>query len=164
MEPERCAECGFDSTRLTVQDAIAALRSMGRRWREAFKGVHEDRLRRRPGAGIWSPLEYAAHTRDVIGDLSVEMALTLEGRQPKDGDFPPTLDEPDVRGMSPESILAQLAANADAMAERASRPAHEGVWHRTLREDGPDAGWLLRHAVHDASHHLKDVEHDLLGK
>ncbi len=161
IEPERCAECGFDGEHLMTGDAITALRSMGRRWRELFKDVPDEKLRQRPEPEVWSPLEYAAHTRDVIALVGRGMNEVLKGSEPS---FPAI--EPDPPGedhgynvLDPSEVLDQLASEAERMAERASSalPKH---WKRRASTDGEptDAGWLLRHGVHDASHHLRDVE------
>ncbi len=164
MEPERCEECGFDGTRLTTADSIAALRSMGRRWRELFRDVPDDRLRRRPSLEVWSPLEYAAHTRDVLALVGWGMNQVLEGGRPSFEAI-----EPDPPGtdhgyneLDPQKVLGELESNADRIARRAERALPEH-WKRTATTGGveTDAGWLLRHAVHDASHHLRDVERDL---
>jgi hypothetical protein len=37
-----CADCGFDPTSLTVEDAIVTLRSLPRRWRELAAAVDDD--------------------------------------------------------------------------------------------------------------------------
>jgi hypothetical protein len=37
-----CASCGFDPSSLTVQDAVATLRSLPRRWRELADRVAEE--------------------------------------------------------------------------------------------------------------------------
>ena len=164
MEPERCEECGFDGTRLTVTDAVTALRSMGRRWREVFEDVAAERLRERPDRATWSALEYAAHTRDVLALVGWGMNQVLEGGKPS---FDPV--EPDPPGadhgynaLDPGKVLNELAANAERMAARAERALPEH-WGRTGMMGGveTDAGWFLRHAVHDASHHLRDVERGL---
>jgi len=169
-EPERCTECGFDSTHLTVPDAIAGLRSMGRRWRELFEDVpprrseaeaHDEALRRRPAPEVWSPLEYAAHTRDILGLFAAGSPAVLAGEHPV---YPAV--EPDPPGfdhgynaLDPQTVLGELAANADRLADVAegSRPAQ---WERTatIGDQERDAVWLLFHALHDASHHLRDVE------
>lgn len=164
MEPERCSECGFDGTLLTVADAVAALRSMRRRWRELFEDAPDELLRARPEPLTWSALEYAAHTRDVIAMNGRSMHEVLEDTKPS---FPAM--EPDPPGadhghnaLDPEAVLDELAANAERMAARAERALPEH-WQRTGSAGGveADAGWILRHAVHDASHHLKDVEKGL---
>jgi hypothetical protein len=158
--PERCDECGFDGSRVTVGDAIAALRSMRRRWAALFEDVPDEVLRTRAGPGVWSALEYAAHTRDVIGDNTVEMAAYLEGRRPEPSEFGPDEDEDAYNSEDPEVVLAGLGTNAEAMAARASEVLDAAAWTRSGGGD-VDAGWMLRHAVHDASHHLKDVSKGL---
>lgn len=164
MDPERCEECGFDATRLTVADCIAALRSMGRRWRSLFKDVPQDRLRERLDPATWSPLEYGAHTRDVLALLGWGIAKVLEGEKPSFEGIEPDADATDhgYNALDPDNVLEELETNAERIAGRAERalPDH---WHRTATIGGveTEAGWLLRHAVHDASHHLRDVERQL---
>jgi hypothetical protein len=164
VEPERCEECGFDGTRLTVTDAVAALRSMGRRWRELFKDVPIERLRERPDPATWSPLEYAAHTRDVISLVGWGMAEILDGKRPSfDGVEPdPPGTDHGYNALDPAKVMDELQNNAERAAARAEPELLEH-WRRTGTIGGveTDAGWLLRHAVHDASHHLRDVERQL---
>jgi hypothetical protein len=161
VEPERCAECGFDGTRLTVADAITALRSMGRRWHEVFADVPGDRLRRRPAPDVWSPLEYAAHTRDVLDLIGSGLAAVLDGNHPSYPNVEPEKDAPDHgwNDLDPAAVLDELSAAAERIADRAGRALPEH-WERTADMNGTetDAGWILRHAVHDASHHLRDVQ------
>jgi hypothetical protein len=174
VEPEICAECGFDSTHLTVPDAVAGLRSMGRRWRELFPDQPDEALRRRPapprGSGadakseVWSPLEYAAHTRDLLLLFATGVPEVLGGDRPT---YPAV--EPDPPGfdhgyndLDPTTVLTELAANADRLAAAAAGARSE-AWDRTARigDTEPDATWLLFHALHDASHHLRDVSKQL---
>lgn len=167
MDPERCEECGFDATLLTVADSVAALRSMGRRWKELFRDVPPQRLRVRPDPQTWSPLEYAAHTRDVLALIGWGMDKVLEGGRPSFDAIEPDESGTDhgYNSLDPDKVLDELAANGERVGARAERalPAH---WGRTASMGGveTDAGWLLRHAVHDASHHLRDVERQLRAK
>lgn len=166
MEPERCEECGFDATLLTVADSIAALRSMGRRWHELLQDVSVERLRERPDPATWSPLEYSAHTRDVIALNGWGMDKVLEGGRPSFEGIEPDAEAVDhgYNVLDPETVVAELKANAERMARRAERALPEH-WSRTATIAGveTDAGWLLRHAVHDTSHHLRDVRRQLRG-
>lgn len=174
VEPERCAECGFDGTRLTVADAVTALRSFGQRWRRVFEGVPEDVLRRRPNPGVWSSLEYAAHARDSFAMLGWGMNEILKGEEPE---LP--VIEPDglssdgaaadhgYNALEPAQVMDELEANSTRVAARAERELPEH-WSRAARmgSEAMDAGWVLRHAVHEGSHHLRDVEKvlDELGR
>jgi len=163
-EPEHCAECGFDSTRLSVHDAIAALRSMGRRWRDLFEDQPDEAIRRRPALGVWSPIEYAAHTSDVLSLLGFGLNDVLEAKQPPTY---PAVDPSDAgpdrsAELDPADVLDSLARNATAIADRADR-APSGAMQRTatIGDTSRTAEWLLKHALHDASHHLRDVTRQL---
>jgi hypothetical protein len=89
------------------------------------------------------------------------MNEVLKGTEPS---FPAI--EPDPPGtdhgynsLNPAEVLDQLAVEAERMAERAAKALPEH-WNRraTMGGEATDAAWLLRHGVHDASHHLRDVE------
>jgi len=167
-EPERCAECGFDSTHLTVPDAVAALRSMGRRWDALFEGVPDEALRRRPAPEVWSPLEYAAHTRDILGLFAVGLPPVLAGAHPN---YPVATDEPagadhGYNSLDPRAVLGELADRAGQLAGEAEAVKNPADWERTatLGDHDRDARWLLFHALHDASHHLRDVEKQVGGE
>ncbi len=159
MEPERCAECGFDGTRLSVADAVAALRTMGPRWRRAFEDVPDQRLRRRPDLGRFSPLEAAALTRDEVADAGLKMTNALEGRHTPSADLSAGAD-PKVDGLDAAFVLGELEVEANAVADRAEHVSHE-AWERAPEEGQPDAGAQLRHAVHVASHNLREAERGL---
>ena len=164
MEPERCAECGFDATLLTNKDAITALRSLGRRWRDAFEDVPDEDLRRRPDPNTWSALEYAAHTRDVLALLGIALGEILDDTRPV---YPAM--EPDPVGpegaadhgynqLDPGRVLNSLDARAREIADRASEALPEHFRRTaTIGTQTNDAAGVPKHAVHDATHHLKDV-------
>ncbi len=161
-EPERCAECGFDSTRLTVPDAIAGLRSMGRRWRELFATADDGALRRRPGPEVWSPVEYADHTGSMLALVGFAMGDVLDGREPVYPEVDPSPAGPDRSAdLDVRITLDKLEQNADQMADKADKALRVPErFERTGTLGGRTvtAEWLLFHALHDASHHLKDVE------
>jgi S-DNA-T family DNA segregation ATPase FtsK/SpoIIIE len=167
MEPERCAECGFDASRLSVGDAITALRTMGRRWNELFKGVPVEVLRRRPAPDVWSPLEYAAHTRDVLDLHAFGLNEILKGQDPEFPVIEPDEGAPDhgYNTQEPAAVLEALAKHATRIADRAADVVGADPWSRTatVGDNKIDAGWLLRHGLHDASHHVRDVQR-ILGR
>ena len=71
---ERCPECGFDPLEVDRDD-------LGRRIRHAAAAMHErmhgERVTERPDDATWSPLEYAAHVRDVCGVMQTRLHQML---------------------------------------------------------------------------------------
>ena len=167
----RCDECGFVAETVSPSDAVVALRSFGRRWRGAMALLDKEDdavLRRRPAAGVWSALEYLAHTRDAIAVNGWAMTEALAKDHPvlewPGGADPsaPADDHPVSTTPDADSGLAELAANCEQVATRADK-VDPGDWRRpaTLRggrDEEVDALWFLHHAVHEGSHHLRDVQ------
>jgi MOSC domain-containing protein YiiM len=128
-------------------------------WQQTVQGVDETVLLTRPTPDVWSPAEYTAHAADVtqamgrllhglltIDDLEVE--AVPEGHAPDVSDgFTAALD--------------RLTANLARLHDRAVRVGDEAdpAWRRTATADGHEVegAWVLRHAIHDASHHLSDI-------
>ncbi|HEX2041041.1 MAG TPA: DinB family protein [Acidimicrobiales bacterium] len=168
-----CPECGLDYNTIKPLDAIAAIRSFPRRYRAALSTFGRDEdpdsvLRRRPAPDVWSALEYAAHVADVIDDIAPAVRrITIEERP----SFPPSWD-PDERAVAgaygerppynerslPEVISDLETACADLAATLDTVEA-DG-WTRSGRFDYGERSILdlARNAVHEGSHHLRDIE------
>ena len=77
---ERCPECGFDPLEVDRDD-------LGRRIRHAAAAMHErmhgERVTERPDDATWSPLEYAAHVRDVCGVMQTRLHQMLAQDDPE---------------------------------------------------------------------------------
>jgi hypothetical protein len=162
----RCEECGLDTATVSVPDAIVALRTFARRWRGAMALMDEEDdavLRRRPQPDVWSALEYAAHTRDSISINGWAMAKALNEDHPV-MEWPGG-DDADIPASHAPDAAAALDGLADACEKVAAKAERTdpGDWRRpaTLRggrNDELDALWFLHHAVHEGSHHLRDVQ------
>ena len=165
MDHERCPACAFDGGSYDDAALLAALRSLGPRWRSLL-GTAGPRLRVRPEPDVWSAIEYAAHSRDITGlhVFGVEQALTLD--EPA---FPAIAADELIESAAagygdadPDAVLDALEANADRLAQLAE-DAGSDAWSRglTIGADRSDVRRLLEHALHDSSHHLVDVERGL---
>jgi hypothetical protein len=119
----------------------------------------------RPEPAVWSCLEYAAHTRDIIAlhVYGVEQALT--GEEP----VFPAIDDDLVDQAAEaygdedsEKVGAELQSQALRLAEVAD-DAGSDAWVRglTIGDSRSDVRRLLEHALHDSLHHLEDVERGL---
>ena len=158
---ETCGECGFDGAHYTVTDARGTLRSLATRWRWTTEGVDPSLLLRRPAPATWSLAEYAAHSRDVIA----LMGLLLHAIATRDRPVfvaPAATDaraDEEPAALDFAAVVDELAANASRLDRKAATLARSDWSSRTavIGGDEVDAGWVLRHAVHDSSHHLVDA-------
>jgi S-DNA-T family DNA segregation ATPase FtsK/SpoIIIE len=162
---DRCPECGLELRSLPPGDAIVALRSFARRYRAPLTRLLPDEdeqlLRRRPEPGTWSALEYACHVRDGLAWWSWALHRTLTEESP----LIPRVDPDEVAAdahyddQDPAAVADHLGANAERFAAEAQGVAPDD-WSRPVELEGTgtlDALWVLRHAVHEGSHHLLDI-------
>lgn len=156
---EVCEGCHFDGSQYDTPDSLGTLRAIAPMWRQSVEGVPDDVLLRRPSPGVWSAAEYAAHSADVtqvMGRL-LHGLLTIDDLEVE---AVPERHAPDVSdGFG--AALQRLDDNISRLHARAERvgPDHDPQWRRTASIDGRpvDGAWVLRHAVHDATHHLSDI-------
>jgi hypothetical protein len=161
MEHEVCAACDFDGSRYDADELLVAIRALGPRWQAMLAGAGDD-LRRRPAPETWSAIEYAAHSRDItaLHVFGVEQALTRD--EPA---FPAIAGDladeaaADYNTEDTQSVLAALDASARKLASLAE-DAGVGAWSRglTIGAERSTVRRLLEHALHDSTHHLRDVE------
>jgi DinB family protein len=157
-----CPDCGFDPEAVAGPD-IAALTRVGA---AAWAGVlGRADARDRPAPGVWSPLEYACHVRDVYRLFDQRLVLMLAEQHPTFANW--DQDETAVAGrygeQDPHHVAAELAAAAETVAARFDTVRGEG-WARTGRRTGDGATFTVetfgRYFVHDWRHHLHDVGAD----
>ena len=166
-----CPVCGLDLDTITAPDAIVAVRSFPRRYREAF-GMLEDeedvdaQVRRRPRPDTWSALEYAAHVRGAVELFEDRARRALVEDAPVVQPVP--LEENPWEGHDPTDDLDAVLSGLDAACDRLARRL-QGVegddWKRTVVRDGEELTvlWMARNVVHEGAHHLRDVQ-DVLRK
>lgn len=159
---ETCAECGFDAAAWTPHDAASLLDGLGEWWRLGPSRVSARVLNERPAPGVWSALEYGRHSAQVTVLLrgAIEQLLRVDGTT-----FPPapTAERAGAAAtLDPGTVVTDVGDAGHALAELA-RPTAPDAWaHRGHAGTQPiEAGALLRHAVHDASHHLMDISRGL---
>jgi hypothetical protein len=167
VKHELCAQCGFDGAAYSDAELLAALRALGPQWR-ALLTTAGARLRVRPAPDVWSPIEYAAHSRDItaLHAFGVEQALTVD--EPAYPAFADGLVDEVATGYADEDatvVVDMLEAEADRLAALAD-DAGVDAWSRglTIGDDRSDVRQLLEHALHDSTHHLDDVERGLRAR
>ncbi len=151
-----CAECGFDAATLEAKDVAAALRANAAAWPAVLDRAD---VRTRPDESTWSPLEYAAHVRDVFRLFEQRLELM----QSTDDPLFPNWDQDETavaeryNEQDPAVVSVELTDAASALAD-----ALDGVsdWSRPGRR-GDGAQFTIetfaKYFIHDAIHHLHDV-------
>ena len=153
-----CAECGFDAADVDPADLAQVLRANAEAWVQVLR---RPEVGRRPAPGVWSPLEYGCHVRDVHRTMRSRVVLMLEQEMPTfanwDQDATALADRYGEQG--PATVSDQLVAAAEAAAS-----VYEQVtgldWDRVgLRDNGSrfTVASLGRYHLHDVVHHLGDV-------
>jgi hypothetical protein len=163
-EHEQCPACGFDGSAYDDGVLLAALRALGPRWR-ALLDASGEHLRDRPAPEVWSAIEYAAHSRDVIALHAFGVGQALEIDEPAFPDVDDGLADAassTYGGSDPHEVVTELELQAEQLAGLAE-DAGPSRWSRglTIGTHRSDVRRLLEHALHDALHHVDDVERGL---
>ncbi|SHH25299.1 DinB superfamily protein [Jatrophihabitans endophyticus] len=153
-----CPECGFDARAVERADVPALLRR--------YAAVLHDALDR-PGAGerpaptVWSPLEYAAHVRDVcaIGTRRLTLMLTEDDPVFDDWDQDETALAARYWEQQPAAVAVGLEAAAEVVAA-AFGAVRDEQWQRPGRRSNGSVFTVesfARYVLHDLAHHAWDV-------
>jgi MOSC domain-containing protein YiiM len=158
VPPETCEACRFDGAQYDLRDALGTLRALTPMWRHATEGVLDDVLTARPAPEVWSAGEYLSHSADVVATMGRLLHATVTVDDLDLPDVPPTpTPDPEAFG----DALLRFEANVARLHDKARTvgPARAVAWRRTARlgDEVVDTAWILRHAVHDTTHHLMDV-------
>jgi hypothetical protein len=163
---DRCADCGFvydlgqsgtveRDIRERVAEVVALLRA----------GELDLRSRRWPG--VWSPLEYGCHLRDV---LLVQRERVLAARRMDRPDCLPSGREERVvhdgyAEQEPRDVARQLGDAAQLFSNVLARLAPDD-WDRVVIYHYPETcerslRWVAIRTLHEAQHHLLDIRGQL---
>ncbi len=153
-----CPECGFDASNILVSDIPSLLRANAQAW---VPVTGRQDVRTRPDESTWSPLEYAAHVRDVIRVTRERLIRALAEDDPLlpnwDQDATAVLDR--YNEQDPAAVAAELVEAAEQLAT-ALEGVPDGSWTRPMRRsDGSrfTVESLTQYFIHDPIHHLWDV-------
>ncbi len=153
-----CPECGLDTSTFDHDEVPEMLRENAAAWQDVLAGPD---VRARPTPATWSPLEYAAHVRDVcrVYTERLHLMLTVDDPDYPNWDQDQTAVADRYGEQDPATVAVELAAAARTLAT-----AFENVtgaqWERTgTRGDGAQftVDTFSRYFIHDPVHHLHDV-------
>jgi DinB superfamily len=155
-----CPECGLDTRTFPAQAVAGMIRVNAQAWQEVLGRPGRD-VRRRPSPGVWSPLEYGCHVRDVLRlyDERLTAMLTVDAPRYPNWDQDATAVADRYGEQEPATVAAELDAAAGVLAARFAGVSGD-QWRRTgTRSDGAvfTIETFARYFIHDVIHHLWDV-------
>ena len=153
-----CPECGFDAPAMTVDRIPAVIRDNATTW-EAVLTL--DDVAVRPDPSTWSPLEYAAHVRDVNRIFDLRVGLMLDQVDPTfpNWDQDETALAERYAEQDPATVATELLEAAEQVAER-YESVSPGAWSRRgFRSNGSEftVESIGIYHLHDLVHHAWDV-------
>ena len=163
-QSEQCPQCGENAAAMDRALLGPALLRSADEWRSFLVNADDAYLRKIPAPGIFSPIQYGAHVRDIERVYGDRILLMLQEDNPVFPQFNP--DEDSWRAFNE----IEAVALADQIREEAQRLAdilaglapHD--WSRTMIRDGGSDGvysftvaGLASYAVHESRHHLLDA-------
>ncbi|GAB3140737.1 DinB family protein [Marisediminicola antarctica] len=156
-----CPECGFDAGKVSFRDIPSLIDLNAAAWPERLA---QPDVRDRPDDATWSPLEYAAHVRDVFRVFRTRLHLILEQEVPAfaNWDQDATAIAERYNEQDPAVVAQELVAAADALARDYAAVDDADLGRTGLRSDGSTftVESLARYFIHDPVHHLHDVGGD----
>jgi hypothetical protein len=159
MAWDRCEECGFDGERWTDGGAVDAIGQLPARWAAAIADLGPGEMLRRPIPGMWSIGEYVDHVREVLFGMRFVLDSAVADPGVDLGEAPQPRFEPAPRAIDVRRALDGLGREARALHSRLRElPAASWAASAIIGGEEVDARWICRHAVHDATHHLHDIE------
>ncbi|MHA7984884.1 DinB family protein [Rathayibacter sp. CAU 1779] len=153
-----CPECGFDASTVPFRDIPRLTRENVAAWMPVLE---RDDVRVRPNDATWSPLEYAAHVRDVFGVMSGRLQLLLREDDPEfeNWDQDATAVAERYGEQDPATVAVQLREAGLAIADAWDAVPDAVLGRSGRRSDGSvfTVESLARYFIHDPVHHLWDV-------
>lgn len=157
-----CPDCGFAAADVPAERIAEVVRDAGTRYAAV---LGRDDVRTRPAEGVWSPLEYTCHVRDVCDVMRgrVEQILAGGGGEPvhfANWDQDATAVEKAYWASDPTEVRGEVERAFEQAADAFERPQGEQWERRAIRSNGAEftATTLGQYFLHDVVHHLWDVK------
>jgi len=160
---DHCDECGFDYGSVDPDEVPDRLAEAAGKVTGLLNG-DERAVRRRPSADVWSPLEYACHLRDVF---LVQRDRVVRGLVERTPEFTPMhrderVDIDRYAEQEPRQVAEELRIAARLLG-RTLAERNNVDWDRRVVYSWPepterDLRWVAAHTVHEAVHHIGDIE------
>jgi DinB superfamily len=166
MPVERCSECGFDGSRWSDAEATQQVAELPDLWAQAISGIGPGDLLRRPIGGMWSIAEYTDHVRETTFGMRFVLDMVLTDPGVDLGEPPQPRFDHEPRQLAAHEALAAFRQEVKRLVAGLTA-LDDDRWASAviIGGDEVDVHWMVRHALHDITHHLGDVERlrDALG-
>jgi hypothetical protein len=163
-QTDQCPQCGLHPAAMDQAVLGGQLMELAGSWRTFLLDADDTYLRANPAPGIFSPLQYGAHVRDIQRVYGDRILLMLEEDDPVFPQFNP--DEDAWNGynqLDPAALADEIEAQASRLAGILAQLQSDD-WARTMTRDGGSDGvyqftvaGLASYAVHESHHHLLDA-------
>ncbi len=162
---EPCPQCGYHPAALPPDSLGRVAVELAASWREFLVQADDAYLRTSPEPGVFSPIQYAAHARDIVRVYGERMVLGLEQDSPTVPIFnPPQEVFEGYNRLDPVELATDIEAQARRLDETVER-MDPSAWSRIVINDRGIYGvytftlaGLACNAVHEAHHHLLDAK------
>lgn len=164
---QRCEECGYTYDLEAAPQAREAIRAGTAQLAGLLTTTEHDALVRRPAPGVWAPLEYACHLRDML--LTQRERVLLARRVDTPQCVPMGRDErvghEGYVEQDPVEVAAELTMAARLLGNVFAR-LDTTDWELRLLYNWPERHvrtlrWVAAHTLHEVQHHLLDVRRQL---
>jgi hypothetical protein len=161
IQSTACPQCGDDPASLDRFALGPAAVASVDPWDRFLTDADDAYLRTYPHQGVWSPIEYAAHVRDMLREFGsrIQLALTQDNPSVAGFDHEPAATAEQYNDLPVEVLAADLRAQAIRLAG-ILETVDEAGWARTAMRDGVDrftVHGMACFAVHESHHHLLDA-------
>jgi hypothetical protein len=164
-QTDECPQCGLQPGAMDHQVLGGELMMLAASWRTFLLAADDTYLRTNPAPGVFSPIQYGAHVRDIQRVYGERILLMLCEDNPVFPQFNP--DEDAWNGYN-QLDRGALADDIETQARRLKAILDEldaEDWSRTMTRDGGGDGvyqftvaGLASYAVHESHHHLLDAD------
>lgn len=160
---QRCDQCGYVYGSHSLHESVSLLEQLTADYASLLRTHSRGSISARPSPGVWSPVEYTCHLRDVFlvqRDRIIRVliednpALTTMHRDERvvlaaygSEGTDELINELNVATTLLTRVLGGLTS------EQLSRPC---TYHYPS-PSSRDAAWVCAHTLHEAIHHLDDV-------